>query len=733
MKISSHELLLIALSGFTTMSCSNSDKGEDLTPHTYNVSGKVEKGPFVSGSTITIQPMDSKLQVLGSMFNTTITDNTGSFTFGSKVFQAPYAEIMATGYFFNEVKGNLSNGVLVLRALVDLSDNSTVNVNILTHLKYSRIKKLIESGKSFKEANNQAQSELLKQFGLQRYASKDVSQFSIVAGTDESAALIAVSSLLLINRGEGTLTEYLSTLSQEFGENGSFSDMTKAQIKKDKLELASYLNIIHDNVIKRYADLGMNIEVKNLASYFDWDDDGTAGNETLKDGEHVTLDKTEISVPKDGGLYQVTINSPIPVYTEESISGSPSTAIGDNNFLNSIYDSDVSATPTVEKKIENKILTIKVGKSQSKKEQMLAINLFDCIGNTVATVNLKIEANSTATLPLLGNGGKAAMNSIVLSLSDAFSQYNIIEQYYYYNKDMHVLPLSSSDNYISNCWTKFYSSNNYLLFFKEYESQQLGIYQDYFNVFYAMYYYTMVVAWGDVPYNYGNRWTDISDRISRIPKEDILSDLKSRLKTAIENLDEKKNHSLTDINGMFFVSKDVARILLANIYMYEENWSSAKTLLAKVISNGYYGLDGTSDYEKTGNGIIFGFSTEENTKSTKSSSATIKTPSIMPIQSISDAYLLNAECEYHLGNTNDAKALLSKVTSAKGITVSSDILTGIKEARAKELLYNAGYFAFLKRNGLATSESAIQSYELLFPIPRRELDLNPSMTQNPGY
>ena len=189
--------------------------------------------------------MDSKLQVLGSMFNTTITDNTGSFTFGSKMFQAPYAEIMATGYFFNEVKGNLSNGVLVLRALVDLSDNSTVNVNILTHLKYSRIKKLIESGKSFKEANNQAQSELLKQFGLQRYASKDVSQFSIVAGTDESAALIAVSSLLLINRGEGTLTEYLSTLSQEFGENGSFSDMTKAQIKKDKLELASYLNIIH--------------------------------------------------------------------------------------------------------------------------------------------------------------------------------------------------------------------------------------------------------------------------------------------------------------------------------------------------------------------------------------------------------------------------------------------------------------------------------------------------------
>ena len=77
-----------------------------------------------------------------------------------------------------DLSGSLSEGVLVLRALVDLSDKSTVNVNILTHLKYPRIKKLIELGKSFKDANTQAQTELLKLFGLQKYASKDVSQFS---------------------------------------------------------------------------------------------------------------------------------------------------------------------------------------------------------------------------------------------------------------------------------------------------------------------------------------------------------------------------------------------------------------------------------------------------------------------------------------------------------------------------------------------------------------------------
>ena len=35
----------------------------------YELKGKVEKGPFVSGSTITIQPMDSKLQVRGDFYS----------------------------------------------------------------------------------------------------------------------------------------------------------------------------------------------------------------------------------------------------------------------------------------------------------------------------------------------------------------------------------------------------------------------------------------------------------------------------------------------------------------------------------------------------------------------------------------------------------------------------------------------------------------------------------------
>ena len=58
---------------------------------------------------------------------------------------SPYAKLTADGYFFNEVDGELSTSTIKLNAIVDLSDNSTINVNIVTHLKSQRIVYLVTS------------------------------------------------------------------------------------------------------------------------------------------------------------------------------------------------------------------------------------------------------------------------------------------------------------------------------------------------------------------------------------------------------------------------------------------------------------------------------------------------------------------------------------------------------------------------------------------------------------
>lgn len=750
-------IALIASIGFT--SCSEKDDifEEPFEPQTYDVCGKVEKGPFVSGSTLSIQPMDSKLQVLGSMFSTAITDDLGNFMLGSKEFSTPYAEFMANGYFFNEVKGELSNGTLTLRALVDLQDNTTVNVNILTHLKYSRIKNLVASGKTYSDANEQAQKELLTAFGLANLTNKDVSSFSIISGTDESAALIAISSLLLMKRTEAALTEYLAKLSSDFGKNGTFSEQIQNQISEDKKKLAMYLSDIKDNVVSRYDNLGIDVNVKELSYFIDWNNDGTAGNELLKENQSVTLEKTSLEIPNEGGKYSISINSPIDIYLEPQVEVelniTPDDNIVSESFFIHLYDgyndSDFQDKEiSCECQLNGKTLEITVSKLEGRSSKAKTISLYDYIGNVVAIIELSQEGRnlniSVSEAPLLGKDGESVVASIAVSMVQGLRQYNVIEQYYAYNKlidkvNDYVYPSSSQ---ITNSWSNIYSANTKLMQLKKADESLLNVYGDYCNVLSALYYSNLVYGWDAVPYitDYSQIEQIAGQGIHRESTTNILNDLNSKLTTAIENLAEKKNESLKDINGFFFASKDVARVLLANIHMYQGNYSTAKELLQKVVDNGYYTLDTSKDFKPStstddidiaeSTEVIFAFKYDAGTRA----SVTIMEPGVMPYITLSDVYLSLAECHYKLGDSSMAEQHIKKILDVKKLTTSeTEVLMKIKDVREQILLYSGTYFAFLKRTGLAKEVCDIEDYQLLFPIPSNELYTNNKMTQNPGY
>lgn len=732
--------LLTALC-FAISSCSDKDNPDDggFTPQTYNVQGKVEKGPFISGSTISIQLMDSKLEALGEFYSSTIQDDMGNFSFGSKSFKAPYAELTANGYFFNEVEGRLSSGTLNLRALVDLSDEATVNVNILTHLKYQRILNLVSEGKKLGDANQQAQKELFTAFGLQKYSDTDASQFSITEGTNESAALIAISSLLIVERSEAELTEYLAKLCREFGENGTFPTETKQQLKADREKLASRLSYIKDNIIDRYQELGKTVEVQELGLFFDWDDDGIAGNETLKEGEEVVLEKEVLEVPNEGGTYKIGFTSPIPVYLIPPVQGNPSNSITEESLYKNIYEDITSTDISLEKDIENSLLTVKIAPLKSRKSESVSVYLYDCLGNTVATLNVSQEGNNDTSLPKLGSIGKQLVENIAASIARGFSTLSLIEQYYYSNKTTNFVEqkISSISTDVNTVWSIFYMANGNNIKLKEAEAQQLGIYQDIFNVFSAMYYYNMVVFWGDVPYVYTYDPDIFNMYTSRTPQTEILNSLKENLISAIDYLEEKRNESLKNTNEYFFVSKDVARILLADIYMYQGDYVNAELQLSKVIENGFYDLD-ASNYSKkeTIDNLWNNGSGKESifiTKDEISPQSNINRSVIVPLMNYTDVFLSYAECLYKSGNTAKAKTFLDKVVVAKSITVSDDVFTGIKDARMQLLLYSVGNFAFLKRNNIAKEEYGVPDYRLVLPIPRKEIDKNPKITQNPEY
>lgn len=741
MKVILKKAVVVVTIGMMAMlqSCSSNDDLDGYTPTNFNVGGKVEKGPFVRGTAIQMQPLDADLDETGESFTSTITDNEGTFTFGSKLLKSPYVKLSASGYYFNEVTGELSKGTLALNAVANLQNAADVNLNILSHLKYQRVMDLVaKDGKSFKEANNQAQEEVLKTFGLEKYAKTDVNHFSITSGTDEAAALIAVSSLILYNRSEAQITEYLSQLSEEFAEDGNFSETTKLQIRKDMFSLESKLPQIAENIKKRYQEMGKEVAVKNLIYFFDWDGDGTAGNEIAPENHPVSLETNNINVPMEGGSYEVKVNTTVPVYLER-----PSIP-GDDIYDNStsvlgmkIYETGSGSEPCINysKELNNNILKVVVKAASFRKEQAVSIPLYDGMGNVVARLNLTQQANPNAEIivPRLGSDGISLVSDFMRSLSEAVTLEAGINYCYtkIINNPRLVAPISSFNENLINYWSNEYSSLNLIAYLYRADSMYRAVYSPYLNVYRDMCYYQMLIWWGGVVVVPNAGFESYADP-SRTSESSILQMLEEELVEAIRNLDEKKCVAFaTNANDALFVSKDVARILLAKVYMYQQKWAAASNLLQKVVDKSIYPIEKVpTKYTSENKDLILALMVGNESRASRVY-VDGSPEDVVPIMTTTDVKLLYAECEIHLGNNAKASKYISEVDNVNGFSGTSVSVEGIKQLRKSLKLQD--YFAFLKRNGLAIKELGLEKYQLLLPIPQNEINMNPNMTQNPGY
>jgi len=215
MRKSLAKIALLAVCVCIGFNCSDDGNDHDGKPvRKEKISGVSQKGPFVEGSAITI----SELTQNGHSFNGIITDDKGSFEIENVDFVSPYAMFEVDGNYRNEVTGEVSKSPIKLYAIADIADKSAINVNILTHLEYSRVQKLIDGGKSLKDAKKQAQKEILAVFGISgSFANSE--DMSIFGTTDGDAALLAVSILLQGNLSEDLVAERLTDFSNGFMES----------------------------------------------------------------------------------------------------------------------------------------------------------------------------------------------------------------------------------------------------------------------------------------------------------------------------------------------------------------------------------------------------------------------------------------------------------------------------------------------------------------------------------
>lgn len=227
------------------------------------ITGLIQKGPFINGTEITMYELDSSLTQTGKTFSGQIKDNRGAFQLNNMELSSPFVEFSANGFYYDEVKGDISPSQLNLYALSDVRDISSVNVNVLTHLERRRVFYLLKKGMTFNEAKKKAQSEILNIFGFSANDMEQSENLDISIDNKSNAILLTIASILQGNQKVGELTELLASIAADMEADGVLdSQETYDILRSNALKLNPFL--IQKNLTDRYTSIGIEASVPGI-------------------------------------------------------------------------------------------------------------------------------------------------------------------------------------------------------------------------------------------------------------------------------------------------------------------------------------------------------------------------------------------------------------------------------------------------------------------------------------
>jgi len=225
-------LSLIAV-GAALMACSQAETNSTSSEGARTISGKSQKGPFLKGSEITLYGMDERLRQTGAKFSTKVENSRGEYSLRNVNLDDRYAWLNANGYYLDEITRDTSAQKISLNSLVDLQDRDHVNINVLTHLSFDRIRYLVKEGKSVEDAKRQAEKEVMAAFGFSDEG-ESFDQLDIMGRSEGDAKLLAVSLIMLTAKDIGEVTTNMAMLAIDLEKDGVWDDTTlKNELKKN--------------------------------------------------------------------------------------------------------------------------------------------------------------------------------------------------------------------------------------------------------------------------------------------------------------------------------------------------------------------------------------------------------------------------------------------------------------------------------------------------------------------
>lgn len=236
----------------------NEDGGSGTEdPVSVTLNGAVNKGPFVTGSTVNVSPVNDSGEPTGEVFTTQTINDLGEFSVNFKY--KGYVSLQGQGFYYNEVIGELSGANITLRAFYEVTANGTQDayINIVTHLTYNRVKNLISSGMDYPTAIAQAETELKDALAIcpPGFDPGAVGTDMNISGgnTDANAYLLAVSMVIVqaasMRSGgsiDANLQELVNTYALDLESDGELNadkvdEIAAAKTASNPLEVMSML------------------------------------------------------------------------------------------------------------------------------------------------------------------------------------------------------------------------------------------------------------------------------------------------------------------------------------------------------------------------------------------------------------------------------------------------------------------------------------------------------------
>ncbi len=233
-------LFMVSCSEDSGSSADNSSEESEIHPIAEKtIFGVAQKRSFAKGSTVSVYELDENFEKTDYNIETNVKNDQGEFSVKLKDFESQHVLLKVNGRCINDITGAKSADNVSLYAFTDLDKHDTVNINILTHLSHKRALYLA-SNKDIPvaKAKKQAESEVLKAFGIEEDDFNDAEDLDFFGKDKQSAALLAISVLMQGNILDANLNDRLTDFVSDIEKDGTWDN------KQIKTEIANWASIL---------------------------------------------------------------------------------------------------------------------------------------------------------------------------------------------------------------------------------------------------------------------------------------------------------------------------------------------------------------------------------------------------------------------------------------------------------------------------------------------------------